>query len=65
MEKGGFVNMEEFRRRKREKKLKLVRKPAEVHKLPIIERTLRICGKCGEATRDDICPDCGKDLIMG
>lgn len=62
---GTLIVAEEFRKRKR---LRLIPKSAEIHRLPkrpVLAKQIWICGYCGEENDEDKCWKCGKDRILG
>ena len=59
--------MEEFRKRKRKRNLKVVHRSTEVHKLPersIMAKQIWIC-VCGEENNEDRCWSCGRERVFG
>lgn len=67
--RGNCVNMKDFKewkQKKKEAQALNLNPQGNVYAFPlVVVPEPKVCPKCGEATRENVCPFCGHDFIMG
>jgi len=66
--RGNFANLQEYRewKRKKEEAQRINKNPqGNVYAFPVVAVSEpKVCPRCGESTRESICPICGKDIEL-